>query len=115
MEYSYSLMPVNNLNFTVNGMALATSKTETGVSLDQTTLKSSPGQQMSPMEKTLTNCVLGSYVASAGASTVYDTLGTIDPKTMMGDMDPAAEMDKVIDQLKTTYKGAIDGRKSFST
>jgi len=46
---------------------------------------------------------------------VYNTLSTIDPKTMLGDMDPAAEMDKVIDQMKGTYKSVIDARKSFST
>jgi len=33
---------------------------------------------------------------------------------MLGDMDPEAEMDKVIDQMKTSYKGVIDARVSFS-
>lgn len=33
---------------------------------------------------------------------------------MLGDMDPEAEMDKVIDQMKTSYQGIIDARVSFS-
>lgn len=33
---------------------------------------------------------------------------------MLGDMDPEAEMDKVIDQMKTSYQGVIDARVSFS-
>jgi len=53
-------MPANNLSFTVTGLALATVKSEEGIALDQTTLATSAGQQLAPIEKTLANCVLGS-------------------------------------------------------
>lgn len=61
-------MPANTLNFSVIGDALANKKSVKGQALDTTTLKATKDQNLSPLEKTLTNCILGSYIASAGAS-----------------------------------------------
>lgn len=99
-SYLYTLMPTNNLNFSVIGSALATSKTVKGYALDTTTLKATADQNLSPLEKTKSNCVLGSYLASAGAALAVDTLGSIDPATMLGDLDPVTMLTDLETQLK---------------
>jgi len=53
-------MPLNNLNLSIIGTALATNKSEIGVLLNTTTLEAAKFKSISPLEKTLSNCVLGS-------------------------------------------------------
>jgi len=53
-------MPANNVNFSIIGQALALNKTETGIALNTDTLAAVSGQPLSPIEKTVSNCVLGS-------------------------------------------------------
>jgi len=57
---TFSLMPANNVNFSIIGQALALNKTELGITLNTDTLATLSGQLISPIEKTLSNCVLGS-------------------------------------------------------
>lgn len=56
----YSVIPANNLNVTIVAQALATNKSVKGISLDTSTLEIKEDQMLSPIEKTLSNCVLGS-------------------------------------------------------
>lgn len=107
-------MPANNLNLSVIGQALATEKTLKGYSLDTTTLKASPDRDLSPLEKTLSNCVLGSYLASAGASMAVEVLGSLNPAEMLGDMDPVAMAEEQEESLRGYYKTITDARDSFS-
>lgn len=107
-------MPANNLNVTIVGQALATNKSVKGISLDTTTLEAKEGTMLSPLEKTLSNCVLGSYIASAGASTAITQLSAFDPATMMGDMDPAVEIDKITTQMADIYTQITNSRTSLS-
>lgn len=53
-------MPANNLHFTMVGTALGTVKSETGIELNTATLEVNLNQPLTPIEKTLSNCVLGS-------------------------------------------------------
>jgi len=97
----YTLMPANNLNFAVIGQALATGKSEKGYALDTTTLKAAANQDLSPLEKTLSNCVLGSYLASAGAQIAVTTLSSIDLAAMIPpDLDVEELANEQIDNLK---------------
>jgi hypothetical protein len=107
-------MPANNLNYSVIMPALATSKTVKGHALDTTTLKATPDQDLSPLEKTKSNCVLGSMLASAGASMAVDTLSSIDPATMLGDMDPITMLTDLETQLKGYYTTILDAKDTVS-
>lgn len=111
----FSLQPANNLNFTIIGQALATVKSEDGIALDTATLKASPGQKLSPIEKTLSNCILGSYIASAGADMAVTALSAIDPATMLGDMDPQTQLTDVITKMAGSYGSIQEARESFAT
>lgn len=107
-------MPANNLNLSVIGQALATEKSVKGYSLDTTTLKASANKDLSPLEKTLSNCVLGSYIASAGASMAVEVLSSINPAEMLGDMDPVAMAEEQEENLRGYYKSVTAARDSFS-
>lgn len=105
-------MPLNNLNFSIIGQALATSATEIGISLNTTTLEATKGQNISPLEKTLSNCVLGSQIASVGASVAVDQLGAIDLNAMLGDMNPQEMIGTYVDMLKGFYS-TVAGSKDM--
>jgi len=69
---------------------------------------------LSPIEKTLSNCVLGSYIASAGASQAVTQLSALDIKAMLGDMDPETQIDQVTTQMKGIYTQITNSRASLS-
>jgi len=111
MTKIYTITPLNNLNLSIIGTALATNKSEVGVLLNTTTLEAAKFKSISPLEKTLSNCVLGSYIASAGASIAAEQLVSLASLT---EMDPSEMIDGVIDQLSGIYTTVAGSREMIS-
>lgn len=98
---SYGMLPANNLNTSAILTPNSTTNSETGVLLNTNTLAIETGQMVSPLYKTMSNCVMGSMLASGSAKMAYDQLSAIDINAMLGGLDPVAQINTLITSMKS--------------
>jgi hypothetical protein len=83
--------------------SLAQRETETGIKyVMEPTATVLTGQNLTPLLKTVTNCISGSLLVAPLASEFYTTFAAIDLPTMLGGLDPAVEVQALIDQMKSS-------------